>query len=347
MADTVNMSEDVVEVVLPDSNLKDMLSVGLDNITKLSQGMLDIHAVQLLVAFCGILFTLFVYHKLFAREKPGAWFEIHSFANLLTVLTTFPAVLEWIMDPVATLIPKSPSPEILGPNWWHAENLFHVNNHWGVLIILAVHTYHCLAFPLSKQDIFHHFVFVPTIGVYGGFVRSWGPLRGVLCFFISGFPGGVDYVFLTLMKRGKVSKLFQKRECAKINLWVRGPGVGVLIPATCYIAFLYGEPVDLATKLQTLFVAFFSCFNGIHYMEMAIKNYQMHLTKAALTSQHMKEMAALTDKLEKQEQENYKNYWEEKAAATTQLPGVNIRKSITSLTAFAEDDETQPTKAFR
>lgn len=33
--------------------------------------------------------------------------------------------------------------------------------------------YHCMAFKLSAQDVFHHFLFVPTIGVGGGLLSSW------------------------------------------------------------------------------------------------------------------------------------------------------------------------------
>ena len=30
-----------------------------------------------------------------------------------------------------------------------------------------------MAFKLSAQDVFHHFLFVPTIGVGGGLLSNW------------------------------------------------------------------------------------------------------------------------------------------------------------------------------
>lgn len=109
-------------------------------------------------------------------------------------------------------------------------------------MFVAVHTYHCLGFKLSQQDIFHHFLFVPTLGIGGGMLTSWGPIRNVLTFFISGLPGGVDYVMLVLLKNGMTDKLTCKRLSSKLNVWLRGPGCGVLLPATMYAAYTEVSP---------------------------------------------------------------------------------------------------------
>lgn len=65
-------------------------------------------------------------------------------------------------------------------------------------------------------------------------------------------------------------------------------------------------------------------------MEMAIKNYQMHLTKASITKQHMSQMAskwrknaiknaAAADKIE---------YWSKKEKDTQQQPGMDIAQTV-------------------
>ena len=46
-----------------------------------------------------------------------------------------------------------------------------------------------------------------------------------LCFFISGLPGGIDYLMLTLVKHGVIDVMVQKRTCASLNVWLRAPGV--------------------------------------------------------------------------------------------------------------------------
>jgi hypothetical protein len=117
-------------------------------------------------------------------------------ANGLTVLFSAPAIVAWAINPssVVALTDENAPPAMLGGEWYKPEVLLHQNNHWAIMVVIAVHTYHCMAFPLSKQDIFHHLMFVPTIGVYGGFGVEWGPVRNCVAFFISGLPGGIDYV---------------------------------------------------------------------------------------------------------------------------------------------------------
>ena len=58
-----------------------------------------------------------------------------------------------------------------------------------------------------------------------GHCYEWGPLRNFLAFFISGFPGGLDYFFLVLCKHKLMTKLTQKRYCNNINVWCRMPGI--------------------------------------------------------------------------------------------------------------------------
>jgi len=200
-----------------------------------------------------------------------------------------------------------PAVQQLGANWWRPEVLFHPSSDWPVLMIIAVHTYHCVAFKLSQQDIFHHFLFVPTLGVGGGLLTNWGPIRNVLSFFISGLPGGIDYMMLVLLKNGKTDKLTCKRLSSKLNVWLRGPGCGVLLPATLYAAYTEGHlPEDM--QIRSFFLGLFAMYNGLYYMEMSVKNYQMHLTRDLLTEQHSAEI----DKL--------KAYWKTKETATRQQP---------------------------
>ena len=203
--------------------------------------------------------------------------------------------------------------------------MFHANNHWSISFVVAVHTYHCIAFPLSKQDIFHHLLFVPTLGVYAGFFVEWGHFRNCVAFFISGLPGGIDYAVLVGVKRGQISKLFQKRLASKINLWCRGPFLGMLLPFTCYLGCVEGHVVGLYNCVKVMLIALLCCYNGIYYMEMAIRNYQMHLTTTKLNKKHELEMQANID--------NYKtDYYAEKEDQTRQQPGVdNAAKSVVKI----------------
>lgn len=284
-------------------------------------------AQQLLVGFLGLLAIIAIYHQCVAKGKPGDWFETHAVANGMVVLWSIPSIIAWAANPssVVALSDENAPPAMLAGEWYTPEIIFHQNNHWAIMCVIAVHTYHCMAFPLSKQDIFHHFMFVPTIGVYGGFGVEWGPVRNCVAFFISGLPGGIDYVVLTLVKRGYLSKLFQKRLGSKINLWVRGPGIGVLLPFTCYLGIIEGKVTDTGTIIKIIMVALLCGYNGIHYMEMAIRNYQLHLTTTKLTKRHELELQALTDS-------KPKAHYEIKEQQSRQQKGVdNVGESIVKM----------------
>ena len=175
-------------------------------------------------------------------------------------------------------------------------------------------------------------MFIPTLGVYGGFGHSWGPIRNCLAFFISGLPGGIDYVNLVRMKNSKMSTLAVKRWGSKINVYLRGPGCGVLIPATCYICWTEGR-MDGSQAVPSMLLSLFACYNGLYYMEMAVKNYQMHLTRKVMTKEHTAELA------------KFKEFWQEKEQSTEQrdfstedVVDVIRRVSLPIFNALAGDD---------
>ena len=54
-----------------------------------------------------------------------------------------------------------------------------------------------------------------------------GSLSGFGCFFLSGLPGGMDYVLLTLTKNGLMDAMTEKKWNCTINTWVRGPSMAM------------------------------------------------------------------------------------------------------------------------
>lgn len=299
------------------------------------------HAKHDIAGFLMCLALLVVYDLAFCLRRPGRWFKCHAFANLITVVFSLRAMLQWAIHPLSVSTPiGQEAPDPLGPNGLDPEVLLHANNDWAILMILAVHTYHCIGFNLSKQDIFHHFMFVPTIGVGGGFLIPWGPVRNCLCFFISGFPGGVDYVMLVLLKNGMTDKLTCKRLSAAINVWIRGPGCGVLVPATIYASWTEGRLMPGTNPMWGFVVAVFAAYNGLYYMEMSVKNYQMHLTRTMMQESHTDEIRKL------------KETWKSTEEMSVQKPGPPtgagtpepIRKALSMLIGDAQPSGTSGAK---
>ena len=83
-------------------------------------------------------------------------------------------------------------------------------------------------------------------------------------------PGGIDYVLLVLVKQGKLNTITQKRICAAMNVYVRGPFI-IISANTLYIALLYGNttvPISVG-----IFMTIISMFNSLYYTKRAVANH--------------------------------------------------------------------------
>ena len=128
-----------------------------------------------------------------------------------------------------------------------------------------------LAFKLTKADYFHHILFVPTMGAVGQYYRL-GAFRPFLAFFISGLPGGIDYFNLVRVKMGTLDLLAQKRYCASINIWMRGPSL-VLASFIIYLNYRYSAPaIPIPVALM---VGGLATFNGQYYTKQSVANYSI------------------------------------------------------------------------
>jgi len=145
--------------------------------------------------------------------------------------------------------------------------------------------YHCLAFPLTKADIFHHVAFVSILcglGIYfkqiGGIANNFG------CFFLSGLPGGLDYIMLVLKAEGKLEKMTEKKWNAVIQQWIRGPSMSIYL-FIAFTAWYNGQTAHMHVCCVVL-VAGLHFYNGIHYADEAVGSY--YTWKERLSSERSK-----------------------------------------------------------
>jgi len=137
-------------------------------------------------------------------------------------------------------------------------------------MVVGVHVYHVVAFTsLNLGDIWHHLLFLPVLGGLGLFVE-WGPLRQCVAFFISGFPGGVDYLNLCLMKHGLINKMAKKRCSMLLAVFVRAPGL-ILVSFTFYEASIYAETGRHWAVIAL--VVLFILANALFYMQQVVGSY--------------------------------------------------------------------------
>ena len=81
--------------------------------------------------------------------------------------------------------------------------------------------------------------------------------------------GGLDYLFLGLVKNKKMDKMTHKRLQAIINAWLRGPGIIASVTVACLKACEIGRKVQLAESNHIICFVLIG-YNGIHYMERVV-----------------------------------------------------------------------------
>lgn len=157
---------------------------------------------------------------------------------------------------------------------------------WANSAIAAIHFYHCVAFKLSASDIFHHLYFVVVLcGLaiplkhFGGVANNFG------CFFLSGLPGGIDYVLLVLVKHDIMGKLTEKKWNAWINTWIRGPSMSIYI-FQGFQAWLHGRTTTEVSGVVLSVVCGLHFFNGQYYAREACEGYGIHMERAKWEKVH-------------------------------------------------------------
>ena len=205
------------------------------------------------------LVLLYGFDYIIARKTKHRWFSIHAFGNLIVVITTIPGVIKTLQDPINAMN------SITSPI---TNNIFCPASIIPISMINAVHIYHMLFFNLNNTDLFHHILFIPFMGIPGQ-IYKWGALRSFLSFTVSGFPGGIDYFNLVLVKHNIIQKITQKKICSFLNLWVRAPLLCFEVYMH-YMAWLY--KTTTVPIFINILVGGLSVFNGLYYLNSSIRS---------------------------------------------------------------------------
>ena len=198
------------------------------------------------------------------------WFFIHSFANLLVVLTGLPALMVVATDPIHAVDSRV----------YFDTSFFGNASSWPLTFVNAVHIYHMVGgFQLTSGDYFHHLLFIPFLG-FPGQVLLWGAVEPAGTVFISGLPGGISYLMLGMQKLNMMPSIVEKRVTANLNAWVRTPGI-LINSFIVYQAMLYGNHT-LPLWAPFLHVVL-PPYNGIYYCKQAIANYTVHFLNGIIS----------------------------------------------------------------
>lgn len=178
----------------------------------------------------------------------GKWFQLHSFINFIVSGFSINDTIACLTDPNQAVLPAS--------------------NSIAITLVIILHIYHIFAFKMRQEDWIHHlsgFIISPTLLLYNCKATS------MCCFFISGFPGGVDYATLVLVKNNIVSKKRQKQISAHLNTYIRQPGgvIGSYLLSTNAL-------ISYENKLCIFFLSAVLFINASFYSAQAIYSYADH-----------------------------------------------------------------------
>lgn len=193
--------------------------------------------------------------SLLTSDYPGRWFLLHAVWNAGIVIACLPDVWTTLLDPGEAC---------------RADREY---NLFPTLASMALHLYHCAApwfwSKFTMQDFYHHIVF--AIGGLGGLsvLWPWGPGANFAFLWLTGLPGGLDYLLLGLVKMGVVDRMHEKSINSWVNAWVRGPGC-VVASAWTYAAWRKGK-IGVPTAAVLLNVALIFC-NGNYYSRRVVAN---------------------------------------------------------------------------
>ena len=176
------------------------------------------------------------------------WYILHAILNGLICCYCIKPIYSFIFDPI-----------------FHIQNPIH---YFPTNVICSMlHLYHIIFFKCTPDDIFHHLGFV-LIGGILLYVYNYGYMLALYHFFLCGFPGGIDYIFLALVKLNYLSKDTRLKTAVTLNNWIRVPG-GIVSWSYVILFFTYSEKtiIDIAAFIIGTFC---SVYNVLYYNEKVL-----------------------------------------------------------------------------
>lgn len=221
----------------------------------------DIALLFMFIKFFDIV-SIYLNNLKFPRENVHhnvRWFFIHFFVNLFITLTTF-SDLTYCLQNTNTC----------------SYDIISDSSMMAVKMAIMSHVYHCVFFfnNLNHHDWTHHILMVGVTGP----IALYFPTKQTACglWFMSGFPGMIDYFLLWLGKMKIIDKSIEKVAYKHINTWIRSPG--------CLLTLFLGLPrllnpeskTDLAITATNSILAY---WNGQYYMMLTCEAYGKYLLK--------------------------------------------------------------------
>lgn len=146
------------------------------------------------------------------------------------------------------------------------------------IITYSLHSYHIINYynKLVFDDWLHHILMCGIALPIGNIVNS-GTMLNHSLFFLTGIPGGLNYLLLFLNRNGYVSRMTQKKLNHTLNVWIRAPGCISHSALTIILAF--HSKKQLHEFVLILFTALLTYWNGMYFMDKVVSDYAIRQYK--------------------------------------------------------------------
>ena len=179
------------------------------------------------------------------------YYLIHFIVNFIIVYMTYPAVLLLYTD-------------------FHNSYQYKININ-SIWLCMSLHVYHMIHYrkTIGFQDYLHH---IPTI-----FLLGYPTLRGNfdnavvghIVFYLSGLPGGIDYLMLFCVRNKMINVMTEKFVNKYLNLYIRCPGAII----SFIFLIIYYQKYEIELFYSISFISIYIFLNGVYYMERVTTDY--------------------------------------------------------------------------
>ena len=207
------------------------------------------------IVFCDILSIILskLVYPITEVHHNTRWFFIHFMVNIVVTVNTFSDLVFCIGDNERCHILES------SPQAFYAMRL-----------AVLLHIYHMVMFTdkMTDKDWTHHLslcsINIPLLYIYNRKLHAAGT------FFLTGFPGMIDYFLLWCVQMGFLDPMIEKKAYINIITWIRSPGC-------LYASFLSIRFLVNSDNIFDIFMAFFGLvlnfWNGQYYMMLTCIDY--------------------------------------------------------------------------
>lgn len=144
-------------------------------------------------------------------------------------------------------------------------------------ITYALHIYHIIWYfnKLRRDDWIHHLLMVGIVLPISNLNNEKANIIGHCLFFITGLPGGIDYILLFLVRNNIIAKIAEKNINRLINLWLRCPGCIASTTLILIETSIHSNTLSYSEILGSYFVMGAIYWNGIYFMNQVVSNYEL------------------------------------------------------------------------